>query len=815
MKISPAYLETAEFLVEITNNRSNEKDYVWIGTLHDSNKGVAEYVLHQKITGDFSEETLKPLMHKSVAGGKGFFINTVTTDKTRNRTDENCIDPLAIIADYDGGVEAPTDDRLIDLGLPLPTLRVESGGGWHLWWFLDENGCSKIQRNEIVKSIAIVTGGDLQMKSGARLLRLPGSIHLKDPENPKLVSITEKNYDRRYTFTDFEQFLTIQKSVPVLVKSPHESYKQTKLTDGTITSYTIPIERLLSREHRSIMSGVGKGGRNSVGTSLSRDLIGVEALGSIEVDYCGKNYLLEIDGDAESLFFEFASGCHPPLSQKESQTIWNSAVKSADGNASTPLGGLEMACRKYLKDILPKRGRPRKDNIQVIQGLSGKEYHEIGMRFGIDIPPQGMDTHGVPNSKLLKLKLDLFDLLGDRLKFNEMSREIELDGSTIDLNLAKDFISSNLHYDSSTENCMIALTVISTKHQYHPVRVYLESLRGKDINLDLITNFPEKYFGNSDRLQNQLFFRKLVASVARVMAPGAKDDSLLVLQGKQGAGKSTALAALAGDDWFNDDLRSLDDKDEIAKLSRFWILELAEVDYLFGKKEVELFKRFLSCKEDTFRPPYGRSNILVKRTCGLFATTNKSEFLTDPTGDRRYWVVECNSDIDIEGIRRDRDLIWATSLAAYENGHQWHLTDEEKSQHSSANEVWRDNSDPWSDLILNNLFQLLRQQGSTEYVCIQEIMDQILKIPLERQDKKQRNRIGNVLQMAGFERKCLKIDKKNTKVWGREIGTGQEPSDPLHNYLRIDLAAEGGEAEALSQVVLLPKSPVSKKMSSG
>lgn len=807
MEISTAYAETAEFVVEITKNRSNEKDHIWIGTLHDLNKDEpAVRVLHQKVTGDFFERTLKPLMDKAVEKGRGFFINTVTTNETGNRKDENCIDPLAIVADYDYGAEAPSDDRLIEIGLPLPTVRVKSGGGWHLWWFLDENSCSKIQRNEIVEEIAIVTGGDLKMKGGARLLRIPGSIHLKDPENPKLVSSTEKNYARRYSFANFEQFLTTHKPEPVRVKSPYKPQKQTKPTDGNITDYTIPIARLLSRGHRSIMNGVSKGKRNSLGTSLSRDLIGLEAIGSIEVDYCGKNYLLEIDGDAESLFFEFASGCHPPLSQKESQTVWHSAVKSSDGNPSTPIEGLEMACRKYLKDILPKRGRPRKDNIQVIRGLSGKDYHEIGMRFGIDIPPEGMDTHGVPNSKLLKLKLDLFDLLGDRLKFNEMSREIELDGSIIDLNLVKDFVSSKLHYDSSTENCMIALNAISIKHQYHPVRAYLESLRGKDINPDLITNFPEKYLGNSDRLQNQLFFRKLVASVARVMAPGAKDDSLLVLQGKQGAGKSTALAALAGGDWFNDDLRSLDDKDEIAKLSRFWIIELAEVDYLFGKKEVELFKRFLSCKEDTFRPPYGRANISVKRTCGLFATTNKSEFLTDPTGDRRYWIVECNSDIDVDGIRRDRDLIWTAALAAYENGSQWHLTEEEKNQHSSANEAWRDNSDPWRDPILNNLFQLLRGQGSTEYVCIQEIMDKILQIPLERQDKKQRNRIGNALQMAGFERKCLKIDKKNTKVWAREIGTGDEPSDLLSNCLRMDLDAEGGDAEALAPVSMeLPK----------
>lgn len=540
---------------------------------------------------------------------------------------------------------------------------------------------------------------------------------------------------------------------------------QSSLTGDVLT---IPIERLLTKEHRAILGGIGQGGRNTTGASLARDLIGVAAMGSIDVDYRGKDYTLQIEGNPEDLFYNYCDGCSPFLSDREGAEIWRKAQNSDHEPCIRDEDILKNCARSYLKDTLPKRGRPK-----ATTPTSDKDYQAIGRKLGIKISDKGIDKDGIPTSKLLKLKLDLFDLLGDRLKFNEMSREIELDKQPIDLNLAKDFVSTALEYDSSTENCLIALNAIATKFKYHPVREYIESLRGKATDLDSITNFPARYFGNSDPLQNRLFFRKLVASVARVKEPGTKDDSLLVLQGRQGAGKSTALKALAGDDWFNDDLRSLDDKDEIAKLSRFWILELAEVDYLFGKKEVELFKRFLSCTEDTFRPPYGRANILVKRTCGLFATTNKSEFLTDPTGDRRYWVVEVKNDIDIEGIRRDRDLIWATALAVYERGEQHYLTEDEKLQHNQANTHWRDDSDPWNDPILEKVGLVAQKQGSIEYVNIQAIMDRILNIPVERQDKRQRNRIGNVLQMAGFERKCLKIDGKNTKVWGREVSSNK------------------------------------------
>jgi predicted P-loop ATPase len=541
---------------------------------------------------------------------------------------------------------------------------------------------------------------------------------------------------------------------------------------------TIPLERLLTKQHRSILSGVSQGGRNTTGASLARDLIGVAGLGQIECDYRGKDYILTIEGDPEDLFYDYCDGCTPPLAANESARIWQSAKSANPAPAIRDFDILVNCGRAYLKESLPKRGRPSKSIHQVDEVDERKDYQQIGRKFGINLANKDLNSFGIPISKLVMLELDLFDLFGNRLQFNEMSREIELDKEPIDLNMAKHFVAVALKYDASTESCILALNAIATKFKYHPVREYLESLRGKATNLDLIANFPATYFGNSDELQNRLFFRKLVASVARVMNPGTKDDSLLVLQGKQGAGKSTALKALAGDDWFNDDLRSLDDKDEIAKLSRFWFLELAEVDYLFGKKEVEQFKRFLSCTEDTFRPPYGRGNILVKRSCALFASTNKSEFLTDPTGDRRYWVVQVKQNIDVKGIRRDRDLIWATALAAYESGHQHFLDETERSEHVGASKQWHDD-DPWVDTILPKLGKVLRFHGGLEYVNIQEIMDLILEIPVERQDKRQRNRIAAMLQVEGFERLVRTIEGKPRKIWGRANSSNLSVKDEL------------------------------------
>jgi predicted P-loop ATPase len=560
---------------------------------------------------------------------------------------------------------------------------------------------------------------------------------------------------------------------------PNNEQKPNKPTPKPIYSSEfippIPIARCLSVAHREALeSGINDGIRDNTGCSLARDLIGVASyVPSIQFDYKSRLYQLEVDGDPEQLLWDYCQRCSPPLDRSDFERIYKSA-HDFNPSPSCDEESLKNCLRSWVKEHTPKKESSEKSD----SNEATKDYQAIGQKLGINISDKGLDKDGSPVSKLLKLKLDLFDLFGERLRFNEMSREIELDNKPIDLTLAKDFVATALEYDSTTENCIIALNAVAINFKYHPVREYFESLRGKPVDLASIENFPAKYFGNDDPLQNRLFFRKLIATVGRVMQPGLKDDSLLVLQGKQGTGKSTLLKTLAGDDWFNDDLRSLEDKDEIAKLSRFWIMELAEVDYLFGKKEVELFKRFLSGTEDTFRPPYGRANITTKRSCGLFATTNKNEFLTDPTGDRRYWVVEVPNDVDTEAIKRDRDLIWATAIALYERGDRHFLTPDEREAHAVANTNWRDDSDPWNASILNNLSVAIKTQGSIEYVCLQVIFDTILHIPVERQDKRNRNRIGNCLQTAGFERKPLRIDGKLVKLWVREQGASCYPCYP-------------------------------------
>ena len=726
-------------------------------------------ILHQPVTADLTDLLIESKVSNLPSYYRAWFLTLFTTDETGKRTGKNTIDPLAIVADYDGGIESPTDDRLTELGLPLPTVRVKSGGGYHLWWFLLEDSCTKEQRHDVVVAIAAVTEADSAMKDAARMLRLPGSIHLKNPADPKVVTILESNYDRRYTYADFQVFTTKNspqvKQTAATINKP-KRVPTTQTSDFILPIPPIPIERCLAIAHReALKNGALNGFRTVTGVALARDLVGVVA----KLESLGESY----SSDPSSLFANYSSRCDPPLTSDEQAGIW----KATDGVFSPSINddaAFQKCIDKWKRECADKQSgkQTRTSNLSQINtastqsGLSIADYELLAQQLGFKLI---LNHKNEIQSSLVRLTLDLFNLVGDTLKLNLMSREYELAGEQVDINNAQSFVAQKLGYDATTEKCILAIHAIANKQAYHPVSDYLACLKTKPelVDFDVLENMATLFLGNLDPLANKMMAKKLIASVARVMRPGCKDDTLLVLQGNQGARKSTFLSALADPDWFCDDIRDLDNKDELAKLSRHWILELAEVDYLMGRKEVESFKRFLSTTTDTYRPPYGRANIRIARSCSFFATTNKSEFLADPTGDRRYWVIEVMQKIDCELVATYRDMIWASALAAYERGDNWWLSDEEDVSRDSSHSKYRE-SDAWVDVILGGENELpTTTHGTGEYIKVNQIFDQLCLTPIQR-DRKASNRVVKVLLELGFESRVLRIETKNQKVWYRE-----------------------------------------------
>ena len=219
----------------------------------------------------------------------------------------------------------------------------------------------------------------------------------------------------------------------------------------------------------------------------------------------------------------------------------------------------------------------------------------------------------------------------------------------------------------SKQNYDIAVTKIVDDRSYHPIKEYLESLPPWD-GVPRAETLLIDYLGADDTPYVRAVTRKvLCAAVKRIYHPGIKFDTLLVLVGRQGLGKSTLVAKLGGN-WFSDSLSLSDINDGKAaaeKLQGVWIMEIPELAGM-RKIEQEKVKAFISRQDDRYRSAYGRNVQTHPRQCILFGTTNEeSGFLRDITGNRRYWPV----NVSDKSLKKPWDLtaediaqIWAEVL---------------------------------------------------------------------------------------------------------------------------------------------------------
>lgn len=292
-----------------------------------------------------------------------------------------------------------------------------------------------------------------------------------------------------------------------------------------------------------------------------------------------------------------------------------------------------------------------------------------------------------------------------------------------------------------TSTILDALLAEAQQRQWHPVVEWLAGLRWD--GQPRLDQWLSVVFGcEDDAYHRSIGAKTLIAAVRRVRHPGCKFDTMMVIEGLQNIGKSTALRRLASDQWFSDAMpANLESKDSAMALAGWWIIEFAEIQHVV-RAEVETIKAFLSRAIDRYRPPYGRSVVDIPRQGIVIGTTNESDYLRDTTGNRRFWPIRA-SHVDLDWIDHNRDQLWAEAAAREKSGEAIHLAEADDLEAASGQQADRLEQDVWTAPIMSFI-------ASKSRITVAEILTECLTIDKARQSRREQMRVSNVLRTAAW-----------------------------------------------------------------
>jgi predicted P-loop ATPase len=389
---------------------------------------------------------------------------------------------------------------------------------------------------------------------------------------------------------------------------------------------------------------------------------------------------------------------------------------------------------------------------------------------GAGVPPDGppawqarllRDDRGqvLPNLANAALAMREAPELAGLLAFDEMSRLTLLcrtvPGSRMapvdqrrpmtdaDTSAAQEWLQANGLPRLGRETTFQAADLVARENAYHPVRDYLTGLRWDGV--PRLLHWLSYYLGAEPTPYTAEIGRMtLVAMVARVMQPGCKADHMIVLEGPQGAGKSTACAILGGA-WFSDSLPDLatDQVRVSTHLRGRWLIEVAEMS-AYSRTETAALKAFLTRTEERFIPKHGRAELVEPRQCLFIGSTNKEAYLRDETGGRRFWPVRVGR-IDAEALAHDRDQLFAEAVTAWRIGAKWWPEADFEREHISPQQEARFEVDAWEQAIAEWL-------SGRQKCTLLEVARNALFFDMPKLGTVDQRRIASALERLGWER---------------------------------------------------------------
>lgn len=313
-------------------------------------------------------------------------------------------------------------------------------------------------------------------------------------------------------------------------------------------------------------------------------------------------------------------------------------------------------------------------------------------------------------------------------------------------------------YKFSRRDIEDATLQVAKERPFHPVRDYLRSLTWD--REPRIAHIPEDVLQIAPSPLVVSMLRKfLISAVARAEEPGCKADHVLIFAGPGGVRKSTFFRTLAGAEWFGDSTMDVGEKDSYLKLHATWIYEWAELESMQRAKSTNAVKAFITSQADRFRAPYAREMEMHPRSCVIVGTTNDREFLTDATGNRRYWPIWTPHEILIDKLGEWRDQLWAEAFAAYVDEEPWYLRHDEESDLAALNEAYM-KRDAWEERVGAWL-----EAQKLDEVTIAGVLHGAIEKKIDQWNPYDETRVARILQSLGYEKRRVMRDGSRSYLY--------------------------------------------------
>jgi predicted P-loop ATPase len=350
----------------------------------------------------------------------------------------------------------------------------------------------------------------------------------------------------------------------------------------------------------------------------------------------------------------------------------------------------------------------------------------------------------------------------------EYLRQPPIDRETRTLDLTRDRADINRWFHTKAKfsgkitegDLNAAILAASSRYEFDPLQQAVLQLRGTWDGIPRLDTLFQRVAGTPDdewtRTIGPLWFKSLVA---RILWPGCKCDTMLILEGPTGFRKSSFFEALLPDPmYFSDTLNRVHlDVESVRMLhSGPVIFEIGELSGL-RKQEVEEVKAFLSARSDNLRPLYENYRVTLRR-CVFVGTTNRDDYLRDETGGRRFWPLCVLRKIAIDIVYAERAQWFAEALYRVEQGEQWWLSDQQDARYDE--DIWyrhvaewlskRAEDAPPAKTGSDQMAEMLNSKRAGDFVTVGQVAENALGIELKNAKGAEGARINRILRRLNW-----------------------------------------------------------------